>query len=98
MFRTSFFVQGAVPFVQSGYAAEQHIRRLHPKIRGYVQTRATPEQIGDAAPAFAGVAELWFDSPDLALTACKAGYPLQGLVSADTQIVRRSVGLERARW
>jgi len=96
MFRTNFFIQGTVPFVQSGSAAEQHIRRLHPQIRGFVQTRATPEQIGDAAPAFAGVAELWFDTPELALTACKAGYPLQGLVSPDAQIVRRSVGLERS--
>ena len=96
MFRTSFFVQGTVPFVQSGSAAEQHIRRLHPKIRGYVQTTATKQQIGEAAPAFAGVAELWFDTPELALVASKAGYPLQGLVSADTQIVARSVGLERS--
>ncbi len=96
MFRTSFFIAGTVPFVQSGAAAEQHIRRLHPMIRGYVQTRATAEQIGDAAPAFAGVAELWFDHPDLALAACKAGYPLQGLLSTDAQVVRRSVGLERS--
>ena len=96
MFRTSFFVQGTVPFVQSGSAAEQHIRRLHPKIRGFVQTHATQEQIGNAAPAFAGVAELWFDTPELALAACKAGYPLQGLVSAGTQIVCRSVGLDRS--
>ena len=96
MFRTSFFVQGTVPFVQSGSAAEQHIRRLHPKIRGYVQTTATEQQIGEVAPAFAGVAELWFDTPELALVASKAGYPLQGLVSAGTQIVARSVGLERS--
>lgn len=95
MFRTSFFIQGSVPFVHSGEDAAGHARRLHPNLRGYVQTRATPEQIGAAPPAFTGVAEFWFDTPEQALAACKAGYPLQGLLSAGARIERRSVGMER---
>ncbi len=96
MFRTSFFLDATAPFVHTGEAAARHIKRLHPAVRGFVQTRATVDQIGDAAPAFSGVAELWFDTPELAHIACKAGYPLQGLISDGASVARRSVGLERS--
>lgn len=95
MFRTSFFLEGSAPFVHSGAEAAREIRRLHPSVRGYVQTRATTEQIGADPAVFSGVAELWFDAPDLAHAACKAGYPLQGLISPGVTIARRSVGMER---
>jgi len=95
MFRTSFFLVGTDPFVHRGTAAEKEVRRLHPGLRGYLQTRATAAQIGDAAPAYDGVAELWFDTPEGAHNASKAGYPLQGLLRPGVNIVKRSVGLER---
>jgi uncharacterized protein (TIGR02118 family) len=95
MFRTSFFLSGADPFLLRGETAGREIRRLHAPVRGYLQTRATAEQIADAPPAYDGVAELWFDTPEAAHIASKAAYPLQGLIRPGVNIAKRSVGMER---
>ena len=63
MFKTYFFLEadvGTDPFRHSGEAALQALQTAVPEAAGYTQTRSLPDQVTDAPPAYAGVAELWF--------------------------------------
>jgi len=71
MYKTCFLINaGEDPFRLKGRDAEDAIRAVFPKIKGYVQARALPSA---AEPEFSGSAELWFDDSSAALGACVTG-------------------------
>lgn len=82
---------GQDPFAGSGQAVASRFRELVPAALGYSQTRALSEQIEPGSePAYAGVAELWFDDAGEAFAAAAdvaALAPLWGDRAAVTAVV-----------
>ena len=91
MYKTCFLINaGEDPFRFSGRDAEDAIRAVFPDIKGYVQTRALPDQ---ESPAFSGQAELWFDDSSLAIAACVAG--IGDLLADGAEVQSCLAGMER---
>ncbi len=69
MFKAHFFLAAAGdPFAAQGGEAEALVRKLAPEVAGYVQSRASAQQLSDEI-AYQGVAECWFGSDVAALWA-----------------------------
>lgn len=81
---------GEDPFRFRGSYAENAIRAVFPKIKGYVQTRALP---GNADPEFSGSAELWFDDSPAAIRACVTG--IGGMLAEGAGVQSCLCGMER---
>ena len=78
------------PYRYTGEEAAQAVKELFPQIRGYVQTRALPDQDG---ASFSGTAELWFDRADAALQA--SGENFAPLLKDDVVVQSSLAGMER---
>lgn len=91
MYKTCFLMNaGEDPFLFKGHDAEALVRAAFPGIKGYVQTRALPDQ---ESPAFSGLAELWFDDSSLAIAACVTG--IGELLAERAQVQSCQAGMER---
>jgi uncharacterized protein (TIGR02118 family) len=99
MIKTYLFLSapaGTDPFAVSGAAAAAAVMAAVPSAVGYVQTRSLVDQVDPAAaPAFAGVAELWFAEPADALAVAADGGVLAPLLRSGTSIAAGVAGTER---
>ena len=61
MFKVHVLLSGAGdPFSFTGAEAQDALRAVAPNATGFVQSRAADRQLSAEAPAYAGVAEIWF--------------------------------------
>lgn len=92
MYKTYFLIQPGLddPFRWRGDAAADAARARFPGLVGYYQTRAVPDQ---EAPAFSGIAELWFEHPAAALKAQSQGPG--DLLAAGVTLQSSMAGMER---
>jgi uncharacterized protein (TIGR02118 family) len=87
---------GQDPFAATGEVAARRVSAAAAGVVGYVQTRSLAEQIeAGAPPAFAGVAELFFADPGLALAAARKPEALSSLWRAGVAPAAVVVGQER---
>jgi uncharacterized protein (TIGR02118 family) len=91
MYKTCFLINaGEDPFRFRDHDAEDAIRSVFPRIKGYVQARAL---LGQEPPAFSGLAELWFDDSSIATAACSEG--IRDLLADGAAVESCLVGMER---
>lgn len=90
MFKVYFFVEGE-PFKYRGAEAAAQAGRCYPEIIGYAQSTPLAEQVPGRPPSnISGIIELWFNSPDAALSALQ-----QPLTLTDANVLASLVGHER---
>ena len=87
--------EGAEVFRATGDAAAQAARKAFADVAGYIQTRPTDTQPGDAPPPYSGVAELWFTQADDAWRAMADTEALRPLLGDGVSIAAVVVGRER---
>ncbi len=98
MFKTYFFLEadvGTDPFRHSGEAALQALQTAVPEAAGYTQTRSLPDQVTDAPPAYAGVAELWFARIEDALASTAHARALTALLAEGVRVGPIVTGMAR---